>query len=297
MERAAGWWFLILSLCIVPSPALKDIIAKENETVASTGGTVVQIDADYDGTFLSCTCTENMKIAVILTKVVSALSLIGSVYIIKSLLWPPPERRKKLKTTFNRLLLALSFSDVMSSIAFFVGTWAIPRYPFGFGGIDIGVWDSYFPWAAGNDGTCIAQGFFIQFGVMASVFFTGCIAMQYIFTVRCNWTEKRLRMAEKVFFSVSVSIPLITAIASAALGLLNPVSMGFCWIEAWPWYCIGRTGGFIGEWCSENMRSENSIIYRWAFSSVFILLVLVLVIVSMVLLFISVRNQETRAAK
>ena len=55
---------------------------------------------------------------VIIVKVVAFFSAMGSLYIMYSMV-----RRKNLDRTFDRLLLGLSVSDFVSSLAYFVGSW------------------------------------------------------------------------------------------------------------------------------------------------------------------------------
>jgi len=62
--------------------------------------------------------SELFRNQVIIVKVIAFLSAMGSAYIIYSMM-----RRKQLDRTFNRLLLALSVSDFVSSLTFFVGSW------------------------------------------------------------------------------------------------------------------------------------------------------------------------------
>ena len=58
----------------------------------------------------------------IITKVVSLLSAMGSMYIIYSIVGEAI-RRKKLDRTFDRMLLSLCIVDCMSSISIFLGSW------------------------------------------------------------------------------------------------------------------------------------------------------------------------------
>ena len=63
---------------------------------------------------------------VIITKVVSFLSIMGSAYIIFSMVVNVKDaahRRKKLDRTFDRLLLCLCAADFVSSTSFFLGSW------------------------------------------------------------------------------------------------------------------------------------------------------------------------------
>lgn len=63
---------------------------------------------------------------IIITKTISLLSMIGSGYIIYKLVFDvkdAADRRKKINRTFDRMLLCLSVSDSLTSMALFLGSW------------------------------------------------------------------------------------------------------------------------------------------------------------------------------
>ena len=66
--------------------------------------------------------------------------------------------RSKLRTVYNRLILAISIFDVTSSIGHMLGPLLIPEE-----------YDEDIPWASGNDSTCIAQGFLVQLSIVAPI--------------------------------------------------------------------------------------------------------------------------------
>ena len=77
-------------------------------------------DYDYESEFhLWIQVWDNQ---IIIMKVVSLLSAIGSAYIFISIAIGA-YRRKKLERTFDRLLLCLCASDFVSSMALFLGSW------------------------------------------------------------------------------------------------------------------------------------------------------------------------------
>ena len=70
--------------------------------------------------------TNANKNQIIISKVVSSLSAMGSAYIFISMLLGAKggsNRQKKLERTFNRLLLCLCVSDFVSSVSIFLGSW------------------------------------------------------------------------------------------------------------------------------------------------------------------------------
>ena len=104
----------------------------------------------------SSTSTCNMNRAqqatlAITPKITGLLSILGSSWIVVEVL----TQKNKRNNVYNRLLCAMSFFDVLSSIALFASTWPIPR----------DTEDIIF--AVGNEKTCVAQGFLIQVGIIA----------------------------------------------------------------------------------------------------------------------------------
>ena len=63
---------------------------------------------------------------IIIQKVIGLLSAMGSTYIVYKLVFDvkdAADRQKKLKRTFDRLLLGLCVSDIIWSMAIFFGSW------------------------------------------------------------------------------------------------------------------------------------------------------------------------------
>eukprot|EP00567_Pseudictyota_dubia_P016298 CAMPEP_0197442650 /NCGR_PEP_ID=MMETSP1175-20131217/8622_1 /TAXON_ID=1003142 /ORGANISM="Triceratium dubium, Strain CCMP147" /LENGTH=132 /DNA_ID=CAMNT_0042973167 /DNA_START=85 /DNA_END=480 /DNA_ORIENTATION=+ len=84
------------------------------------------------------------------------LSVLGSLFIVLDILHPR-NRSKKLCKVYSRLLLGMSLSDLCSSVAMALSTWPIPR------GTNVYA-------ASGTQGTCTAQGFFVQMGTAAPLY-------------------------------------------------------------------------------------------------------------------------------
>ena len=62
-------------------------------------------------------------------KFMGLASMLGSTYVIWSIVGKKNRARENLKTTYNRLLIALSAADILSSFALFLSTWPIPKNP------------------------------------------------------------------------------------------------------------------------------------------------------------------------
>ena len=95
------------------------------------------------------------KLIALIPMVTGSLSFFGSSYIVYSLVALKLGRTKKLKTTFNRLLLALSISDMISSFATCLSHWVFPKEEFP--GIDPEWHEFTFPYASGTNNTCSFQ--------------------------------------------------------------------------------------------------------------------------------------------
>jgi hypothetical protein len=107
-----------------------------------------------------CACTDKIQasnLLIWLTRVTGTLSIIGSMYIVWDVL---RERSRTARmTVYHELMLAMSAFDIISSFAWSIGTLAVPSenaYGEPYMSRKLGGY--------GNDGTCTAQGFFIQLG-------------------------------------------------------------------------------------------------------------------------------------
>ncbi|KAL7555262.1 hypothetical protein ACHAWF_018928 [Thalassiosira exigua] len=145
----------------------------------------------------------------------ATLSVIGSLYIIRHVLTSQTRR----SAVFHRILLGLSIYDVMTSITVFMGTWPIPR---GSPGIFM---------ASGTNGTCSAQGFFIQFAGVGAPIYNASLATYYFLIVVRGWKEHQLKKAEPLLHFVPISFSLCTGILAAAKKLYGN-SVLWCWITS-----------------------------------------------------------------
>jgi hypothetical protein len=304
---------LILDLIPFSFPtAIKNRFTGQNTTNLDSGGVLVKIDAVSRSILDVCDCNSNtvellgnyttveVELWITLTRVMSSLSLIGSLYVFFSLVGTKKRRSKHMRSIFNRLLLGICISDIMSSIPMIVATWAVPASPPGDfeGYYSQARWDSLFPGASGNIATCTAQGFFVHLGICGSTFFTGCVAIQTLLVVRYAWTDRQMRNAEIAFYASSIGLPLITGIWAAAANLMNPMVIGFCWLNSSPQECGSQSGGpILDEYCDAAVRGENYFVYQIAFAMAWIFLTVLVIVGSMISLFLFVRKQELQAAR
>jgi len=165
-----------------------------------------------DPTEMGSAITTEQKILAIMVKCTSIPSLLGSSYIAFEVLRDKGKRSK----TYHRLLLAMSISDIFSSSAIFVGSWAIPK------GTD-GIYMAF-----GTETTCKIQGFFNQFGVVTPLY-NGMLALYYLLSINWGWKEYQINSIEKYMHAAPILWGLTTAISLAAADLYGQATL-WCWL-------------------------------------------------------------------
>lgn len=231
-----------------------------------------------------------------------ALSVLGSLWIIVDIL---RARQKKLRTTYHRLLLGMSLSDVLGSVAMSLSTWPTPS-------ADSGVVDGGTVFAAlGTQQTCSAQvrpendsstlqirtlilsftvcrcqAFFVQVG-MAAPLYSGFLALYYLLMVKYNWKEESQKMKSlEVSFHVLIwLLALGTSFASLGLDLFNSANL-WCWIAPLPLDCVSSAKAEDGN--GTCVRGDNAWIYRLAFYFIWIWISLICVTIFMAMVFYTV---------
>ena len=118
------------------------------------------------------TCAKFCSLYIVLT----VLFFQGSGLIIISILRKPNSRF----TTYHQLVLGISAFDMISSIAYML----------------VGVMAPYeagFYLSRGNETTCKMQGFMIQLGQTASMFYNLCLSLYFFTVIMLSWREDFLR--------------------------------------------------------------------------------------------------------
>lgn len=247
-----------------------------------------------------------MKLVASAAKVVGMASMLSSSYIIYSLVGTREDRPEKMKTTFHRFLVTLSAFDIVSSFGFFLSTWPIPEEaPEGMDEVWPVDYYALFPWAAGNSTTCTLQGSIIQIGSTGSGLFTAFISLHYVFSVRYRWTELSLRKFEKVCYFIGIVYPISTAIYLAYFRQYNAMLLSVCWINQYPIACdpynyeLDSTRE-LEPWCNSHPdlvsdEAASTSILFFVYSA--LAMVFLIVVVSMILLFLTIRSQEQKTAR
>ena len=141
----------------------------------------------------------------------------------------------------------------------------------------------------GNDTTCAVQGFFTQFGYATGSYNLVLSIYYYLIINRGMSKEEFTRVWEKALHSIVVTCHLSFAIIGVSIGLFNPTP-AFCYIAPGPYGCeedpnlpchFERSAAFFYE----------------AFAQGWIQLAYVVIIVTNLLIWLSVRKQEREMEK
>ena len=158
-------------------------------------------------------------------KVAASLSLPGSCFILVETLLDYQESRRteqRSTTPMQRALAGMSLVDILSSLAWFIGTWAAPE-------------DSGALYATGNQNTCRAQGFLLQVAIGAPLY-NAALILYYILTIKYNWTSQEIFRIEPwihAFIWIWCIGTSIVALGRDLVHYIGPI----CWIadppECW----------------------------------------------------------------
>ena len=179
-----------------------DDVLDSDGGVEWTDDVLAMTEAPTDGGY---TFTNRHVAMAIVPHITGLLSILGSSFIVLDVF------RKRFKTVYDRLLFGLAVSDIIASIGMALSTWPVPEYQ---GQKTYG--------AVGSLASCEFQGFFIQLG-LATPLYSAFLSLYYILLVKFNYRPNTLKMLrfEKAAHGVSLSLALITAVASLALKQYN----------------------------------------------------------------------------
>ena len=136
-----------------------------------------------------------------------ALSFIGSMCIIIGI-YRSNEKLSAMKT-YDKLMVLLSLSDILSSASYFCSTWPIPQ---GHSTVEGGatVYQAY-----GNKTTCNIQGFISQYATIVP-FYNAMLALNYLLLVKFGVNDDEMRRKYEPFM---IFVPFIFALSFAVTGL------------------------------------------------------------------------------
>jgi len=226
--------------------------------------------SDYSGQW---TLAQQQTLA-LTPKFSAVLSMIGSSFIIISFTRTEASSRR----VYHRLLLWMSFWDIVGAVTYFLSTWPIPAN-------ETDTWGN-----VGNQATCSAQGFFQQLS-FATVFYNGALAFHYLVTIYFEWPEDRLEKSEPYMHVACVLFPFSTALASVALNLINDANL-WCWIAKYPQNCESSFLSTDGR--TNCIRGDNAEIYQFAFFFIPLWVIGAFIMLTMVIIYSKVLRQEKR---
>ena len=206
-------------------------------------------------------------------KVSSLLSVAGSSFVIYQIL-APHKREAMLRTLYHRIVLTISSMDIVRTLSVFLSTWPIPKDTLH----DDWIWGN-----VGNQITCNIQGYFIQSSGLSCAISTTFLCIYFMLLIRYNWSERRLRKVEWMM-RLTICLVFVGSLFPLFYDSFNPTLL-FCWINSYPISCDTSE-----EY--ECLRGENAIMFRLLLLSIPIVLCVTIVIVTMSLLYISVKKQD-----
>lgn len=220
--------------------------------------------------------SSNIKTIIIVSHITGFLSCVGSSCILFDLIKRRRNNEEKELPIRLRLVAGMSTFDLASSVAYALASWPVPSsYPFSF-------------WNYGNQQTCNAQAFFIQWSVGAICYNT-CIAIYYFLLIHQNINKLILKSrVEPLMHTVSISFTLATAIAGIPLTIYNPIPW-FCWIYSSPIRCYQNDA-------VDCIRGETAGIFHYVFLFGPLWFAMILILVLMVLIYCKIKRLETNVS-
>lgn len=159
------------------------------------------------------------KVLSLLPVVSGLLSAWGSLEIIRIVLLRGRQRTTptRIQSCYQRIMLGLSASDLVSSIVLSLQAFLLPAA-------------EGRTWALGNQATCNTMGFLQQLAG-TTIFYNCMLSFVFLLTIRHGVTEARLSAVyEPWMHTISIGFPLVTA--CIAFPWYGPVDVGqFCWIS------------------------------------------------------------------
>ena len=144
-------------------------------------------------------------------------------------------------TTYHRLFIGISISDIISSIGLGLGPIPIPS-------------TTHFKGAFGNVATCSFQGFIQTLG-LASFAYSDMLMIYYLMVIKYNISNTTIQQyrIEYVLHFIPISFYLTISIVGLVQQLYNPAGPFSCWISVYPMNCMNNPevecirGGINGE--------------------------------------------------
>jgi len=111
---------------------------------------------------------------------------------------------------YHRIFLGMAAHDIIRSLTFIAGTWAIPK------SIDTG----YF-WNVGTETSCAVQAFLAELSMGVFMYLSALCIFSYL-AVRHDFKEKIYKRFEKLAHFVCMVVPLVVSIAMVSSKFHGP---------------------------------------------------------------------------
>jgi hypothetical protein len=189
-------------------------------------------------------------------------------------------QRRDLVTPYHRLMLGFSVADILYSFWVGLSTLVVPA-------------SSGVIYGFGTTATCSTQGFFLQFGA-ATHLYIAILSLYFLLKIRYNVTDDTLYHRYEMWFH---AIPWVVAIGTGSLGVASQVynpmivpDMG-CWVGPFPTDCLDPGG----PPCTRGYKTDaQGSLYSFILAFCWLFASFVVVLVSNILIYRTVRCQERR---
>jgi hypothetical protein len=189
------------------------------------------------------------------------------------------------KAVYKGLVLGMSCADILSSAAWFCGTWLIPSEP--------GSRDEFL--YLGSQASCTIQGFFGNLCII-SVLYNSCLALYYFLVIGKGCCASNLMPWQKYMHGVALSYGIVTSTVAASLQMFNSVGWT-CWIAAYPPGCIESWRAPLLGQPATCTRGDNATLFLWGGFYGPLWIAILFTSITMGQVYKSVQKTETKSSK
>lgn len=220
-----------------------------------------------------------LSLIAIIPKISASLSLLLSIYVATRIIRDSDKRA----LVYHRIVLVIALHSIPLSLAFFVGTWAEPRYT------------EKVQWAIGTITTCTVQGFFIMLGINNIEMYFSSLSLYSVIAVHNNFDQQILRRFEALLYFIVTIISSFLSIMPVTEQMLNPSYGPWCMVDAAPLGC--EKSADIN--CKRGIVESNADVesFKRKYTLLPYLILIGLSICFMILLYVMVWNGERVARK
>jgi hypothetical protein len=210
-------------------------------------------------------------------KCTASLGIPSSIFLISEVVCD--FRSGKGTSAVQRVLVGVAVIDILSSFAWFLSSWAVPR-------------ESGFALAAGTRGSCTFQGFLLQLAVGAPLY-NSSLSLFYLLMIKYNWSDAKLAALERWVHGLILLFAVGTAIVLIPLEQFNQVG-AVCWIDSVPDECGTFQNSRAGVPCE---RGKNAWIYGLTLFYGPLWICVIACVIMMIQVYCSVRATMMRARR